>query len=175
MAACSKFRSEKRLFSKNKYCVNYKVTVLKNELLKKNIRNSCSDKVTELLCWSIYSEEVWRSSFSLKKPVLKKTDSLTLRVFMENLIWLLIRVAGIDRERNHRLCLCPTIFIDLQSCMCHKQRTVSISASYCYYFSLGACFCSKFNNPTSRSTSRFKEFSFELLVVVRLFFEKREN
>ena len=87
-------------------------------------RNSCSDKVTKLLCWSIYSEEVLRSSFSQNKSVLKKTDSLTLRVFMGILIWLLIRVAGTDRERNHRLCLYPTIFLNFYSCMCHKQRTV---------------------------------------------------
>ena len=123
--------------------------------------------------YNVWSVILFNTLLQIKSVL--KTDSLTLRVFMGNLIWLLIRVAGTNWERNHRLCLCPTIFINFWSCMCHKQRTVSISASYCYYFSVGAYFCSKFNNPTSRSTSMFKEFSFGLLVVMRLFFEKREN
>ena len=47
--------------------------------------------------------------------------------------------------------------------------------NFCFWlllFLLRCCFCSKFNNPMSRSTSRFKELSFRLLVVV-CFFRKK--
>ena len=44
-----------------------------------------------------------------------------------------------------------------------QTKTVSIPASYCYYIFLGTFFLSWFNSPSSRSSSRFKEFSFEWL------------
>ena len=63
------------------------------------------------------------------------------------------------------LCLCHTIFITFKVVCITNKKTVSIPASYSWYFFLGACFCSSFNCPSSKSSSRFKEFSLCCLVI----------
>ena len=69
------------------------------------------------------------------------------------------------KKKIFSLCLCHTIFKSSYSCMCHKQKKLSVLASYCWCFFLEACFSSCFNRSFSRSSSGFKVFSLGCLVV----------
>ena len=91
---------------------------------------------------------------------------------MGHLIWILIMVAGIDREKIIRSCLCHTIFINFWNWMYHRQRNCRNSCFLLLIFLLRSFFALSLIVPLQ---SPLQEFSSGCLGVDSSLTREKEN